>query len=66
MYFTVEEENLICLYHNTDRRRTAANLRAALPDMDREMAGRACQTAHKLGGMSDADFAAQRFHFTDE
>lgn len=38
MYFTVEEENLICLYHNADRRRTAANLRAALPDMDKEMA----------------------------
>ena len=48
MYFTVEEENLICLYHNTDRRRTAANLRAALPDMDREMAALACQTADKL------------------
>ena len=39
MYFTVEEENLICL---------------------------ACQTADKLDAMSDADFAAQRFHFTDE
>lgn len=38
MYFTVEEENLICLYHNADRRRTAANLRTALPDMDKEMA----------------------------
>ena len=36
MYFTVEEENLICLYHNADRRRTAANLRAALPDMDKD------------------------------
>ena len=45
MYFTVEEENLICLYHNADRRRTAANLRAALPDMDKEMAALACQTA---------------------
>ena len=48
MYFTVEEENLICLYHNADRRRTAANLRAALPDMDKEMAALACQTADKL------------------
>ena len=38
MYFTVEEENLICLYHKSDRRRT----------------------------MSDADFEAQRFQFTDE
>ena len=35
MYFTVEEENLICLYHNADRRRTAANLRAALPEIGR-------------------------------
>ena len=58
MYFTVEEENLICLYHNADHRRTAANLRAVLPDMDKEMAA--------LAAMSDADFAAQRFHFTDE
>ena len=43
-----------------------ANLRAALPDMDKEMAALACQTADKLDAMSDADFAAQRFHFTDE
>ena len=60
MYFTVEEENLICLYHNADRRRTAANFRAALPDMDKEMAALSCQTADKLDAMSDADFAAQR------
>ena len=40
MYFTVEEENLICLYHNADRRRTAANLRAALPDMDKDEKGK--------------------------
>ena len=55
MYFTVEEENLICLYHNADRRRTAANLRAALPDMDKEMAALACQTADKLDAMSDEE-----------
>ena len=38
MHFTVEEENLICMYHKSDRRRTAANIRAALPDMDEDMA----------------------------
>ena len=43
MYFTVEEENLICLYHNADRRRTAANLRAALPDMDKEIGRASCR-----------------------
>ena len=26
MQFTVEEENLICMYHKSDRRRTAANI----------------------------------------
>ncbi len=66
MYFTVEEENLICLHHNADRRRTAANFRTALPNMDKEMAVLACQTADKLDAMSDANFAVQRFHFTDE
>ena len=45
MQFTVEEENLICMYHKSDRRRTAANIRAALPDMDEDMAALACQTA---------------------
>ena len=66
MYFTVEEENLICLYHNADRRRTMAKLHAALPDMDEEMRALARQTLDKLDTMSDADFEAQRFQFTDE
>ena len=56
--FTVEEENLICMYHKSDRRRTAANIRAALPDMDEDMAA--------LDAMHDADFEARQFHFTDE
>ena len=66
MYFTVEEENLICLYHNADRRRTIAKLHAALPDMDGEMAALARQTLAKLDNMTDADFEAYQFHFTDE
>ena len=35
------------------------------PSME-ELAALVCQTADKLDAMSDADFAAQRFHFTDE
>ena len=66
MHFTVEEENLICMYHNADRRRTAANIRAALPDMDKDMAALARQTADKLDAMNEADFEARQFHFTDE
>ena len=47
-------------------RRTAANIRAALPDMDEDMAALARQTADKLDAMNDADFEARQFHFTDE
>lgn len=66
MQFNVEEENLICLYHNADRRRTMAKLHAALPDMDEEMTALARQTLAKLDTMTDADFEAYQFHFTDE
>ena len=31
MHFTVEEENLICMYHNADRRRTIGKITAAIP-----------------------------------
>ena len=37
MNFSVEEENLICIYHTSDRRRTMARMLAARPDMDTEM-----------------------------
>ena len=66
MQFNVEEENLICLYHNADRRRTIAKLHATLPDMDEEMAALARQTADKLDAMNDADFEVRQFHFTDK
>ena len=34
MHFTVEEENLICMYHNADRLRTIGKITAAMPGMD--------------------------------
>ena len=66
MYFTIEEENLICLYHKSDRRRTMARLWAALPDMAEDMRALARQTLDKLDAMNDADFEDQQFHFTAE
>ena len=54
MYFTVEEENLICLYHKSDRRRTAAAVRAAMPDMDEEMRALADRTLEKLDKLTEA------------
>ena len=66
MNFTVEEENLICMYHNADRRRTIGKITAALPDMDGDMQALAQQTLSKLERMTDADYDGQKFHFTYE
>ena len=66
MHFTVEEENLICMYHNADRRRTIGKITAALPDMDENMRALAQQTLSKLERMMYADYDGQKFHFTDE
>ena len=44
MQFTVEEENLICMYHNADRRRMMGKITAVLPDMDGDMRALAQQT----------------------
>ena len=66
MYFTVEEENMIGMYHKSDRRRTAGAIQAVLPEVNEDMAALARQTLDKLDAIRDADFEAQQFHFTDE
>ena len=66
MHFTVEEENLICMYHNADRRRTIGKITAAMPGMDGDMWTLAQQTADKLDAMSDADFAVLAVSAADE
>ena len=66
MHFTVEEENLICMYHNADRRRTMGKITAALPDMDENMRSLAQQTLSKLERMTDSNYDNQKFQFTDE
>ena len=66
MHFTVEEENLICIYHNADRRRTIDKITAVLPDMDENVRALAQQTLSKLERMTDADYDDQKFQFTDE
>lgn len=66
MHFTVEEENLICMYHNADRRRTMSKITVALPDMDENMRALAQQTLSKLERMTGADYDDQKFQFTDE
>ena len=59
--FTIEEENLICIYHRHDRRRTITAISDALPDMDADMRPLAEQTIHKLHNMTDAAFEEAKF-----
>ena len=66
VHFNIEEVNLICIFHNADRRRTMGFIREALPDMDEDMRALARQTLEKLDAMSDADFDNQHFDFTDD
>ena len=66
MHFTVEEENLICMYHNADRRRTIGKITAAMPGMDEDMRALAQQILSKLERMTDTDYDNQKFQFTDE
>ena len=66
MNFSVEEENLICMYHTSDRRWTMARMLADLPDMDTEMRRLANSIIAKLERMTDADFDGQRFDFAGE
>lgn len=66
MRFTVEEENLICMYHKSDRHRTMDKITAALPVMDENMRTLAQQILSQLEHMTDADYDGQKFHFTDE
>lgn len=62
--FSIEEENLICMYHKADRRRTIAALSDVLPDMGAEMRPLAEQTLHKLHNMTDAAFEEAKFTLT--
>ena len=66
MNFSVEEENLICMYHTSDRRRTMARMLATLPNMDTAMRQLANSTIAKFDRMTDADFDGQRFDFAGE
>ena len=62
--FTVEEENLICMYHHVDRRRTMKAISGALPNMDADRRPLAGQTIQKLNNMTDAAFEEAKFSMT--
>mgnify|MGYP000461883256 CR=1 FL=1 len=65
MNFSVEEENLICMYHTSDRRRTMARMLAACRIWTPKCGN--WQTAPlQMEQMTDDDFDGQRFDFVGE
>ena len=62
--FSVEEENLICAYHNAGRRMTMAGITEAMPFMDEDMQPVARHTLEKLHNMTDTEFEEARFYMT--
>ena len=64
--FTIEEENLSCIYHEDDRNSTIANIREAVPYMDEDMRQLAAAAVNKLQTMTDSAFSETVFTLTDD
>ena len=64
--FTVEETNLICIYMADTRTELIEEVTGALPFMDKEMRALANRTLDKLRAITDAEFLARAFDFTDD
>ncbi len=65
--FTVEETNLIAIYHRGPRLMTIASLRENRPNMDAELLPIMDSCIKKLDAMPDADYTAIIFEAaTDE
>jgi hypothetical protein len=61
--FTVEEENLICVYDTSSRAALIENISAAIPHFDEpDMAEIAVSTLQKLNGITDAEYAELTFN----
>lgn len=64
--FTVEEENIICIYYEDSRNSVIENIREAVPYMDGDIKQLAGGVIDKLQAMTDAEFSEAQFSFTDE
>ena len=62
--FTVEEENLICIYDSSSRTALISSINEAIPhyDDEPEIQEIATSAVRKLEAMTDADFSAITFH----
>lgn len=64
--FTVEEINLMSIYHTGTRRELIAEMTAALPDMDGDFRRLAGRVIDRLEGMTDGEFSRLALDPADE
>ena len=63
---TVEETNLLSIYHEGGKAQLMENMTAALPDMDADMRELTRRTLSKVDALTEAEFAELPIYAADE
>lgn len=64
--FTVEEMNLLHIYHDSSRQGLVGNINAALPFMEPDMRELAARTLAKIDTLTVAEYAELAVYAADE
>ena len=64
--FTVEETNLLSIYHEGSKAQLTENINAALPYMDADMRELAKRTLFKVGALTEAEYRELAVYPADE
>ena len=64
--FTVEETNLLSIYHEDGKAKLMENMTAALPYMDADMRELAKRTLSKVNALTDEEYAELSLYAADE
>ena len=64
--FTVEETNLLSIYHEGGKREVMENINSALPFMDEDMRELAKRTLSKVDALTEEEFAELVIYAADE
>ena len=64
--FTVEEMNLLHIYHDSRRRELVGNIKAALPFMEPDMRELAARTLAKIDALTETEYAELAVYAADE
>lgn len=64
--FTVEEMNLLHIYHDSSRQELVGNINAALPFMDGDIKELAGRTLAKIDALTEAEYTELAIYAADE